>query len=139
MAIDEGKTIDAVAGIVKAIGDTAVAAMQVGAVVVPILEDIGLLFPPAAVAANYVNVAMPYITEVAKYAPAVSTGLEQNKTLIEAAVGVGSALTSPLSSLIAAIPELVIVHEFFTGLNNVLVASEFSPQDPRFDRESGNQ
>ncbi|MDE2101783.1 MAG: hypothetical protein KGL39_31340 [Patescibacteria group bacterium] len=138
MSVDLDKTIDATAAVVKIIGDTATAVMQVGDVVLPILQDVGLLFPPAAVAANYVSVALPYITKVAQYAPAVSKGLESNKTMIEAAIGVGSALLSPLSDLMTAIPELAAVHTFFADLDAFLKANEFSPEDPRFDRESAS-
>lgn len=134
MSVDLGATIDATASVVKIIGDTATVAMKVGDAVLPILQDVGLLFPPAAIAANYINVALPYITEVAKYAPAVQTAISNNKTLIEAAVGIGSALLTPLHGLLTAIPELAVTHEFFTDLDKFLKANAFTPQDPRFDR-----
>lgn len=125
--------IDATAAIVKLIGDTATAAMQVGNVVLPILQDVGLLFPPSAVAANYVAVALPYITEVSKYAPAVSSGLETGKPMIEAAVGVGAALLDPLHGLLSDIPGLES-HVVFAVFDAWFKANEYTPQDPRFDR-----
>jgi hypothetical protein len=134
MSVDLDATIDATAAVIKIIGDTATAAMQVGNVVLPILQDVGLLFAPAAVAANYVAVAMPYITEVAKYAPQVQTAISNNKPMIEAAVGVGEALMTPLSGLLAEIPQLAAVHDFFAALDAFLKANQYTPQDPRFDR-----
>lgn len=121
--VDLGASIDATAAIVKIIGDTAIAAMQVGDAVLPILQDVGLLFPPAAVAANYVSVAMPYITDISKYAPQVSTAITNNKTMIEAAVGVGDALLSPLSGLLSEIPQLAEAHSFFAELDSFLKAN----------------
>lgn len=137
MTVNLGATIDTTAAVVKAIGDTATAAMQVGDAVLPILQDIGLFFPPGAIAANYLAVAMPYITEVAKYAPAVSSGLETGKPMIEAAIGVGAALLDPLHGLLSAIPDLVGAHVFFAALEVWFKENEFTPQDPRFERASG--
>ena len=127
-------TIDATAAVVKIIGDTAQVAMKAGNIALPILQDVGLLVPPVGTAANYLAVALPYITKVATYAPQVSTALENNKTMIEAAVGVGDALLSPLSGLLAAIPELADVHDFFAELDAFLKANDFTPQDPMFSR-----
>lgn len=129
-------TIDTTAAVVKAIGDTATAAMQVGNVVLPILQDIGLFFPPGAIAANYVAVALPYITDVAKYAPAVSSGLETGKPMIEAAIGVGAALLDPLNGLLNGVPGLAEAHVFFADLNAWFVDNAYTPQDPRFERAS---
>lgn len=131
MTIDVGKTIDAVSAIVKVIGDTATVAMQVGDVVLPILQDVGLLFPPSAVAANYVSVAMPYISEVAKYAPAVQQGLQTGKPLIVAAASVGDAVLSPTYWLLDAIPSL-IEHETFAAFDAFFKANAYTPQDQRF-------
>lgn len=137
MTVDLGKTIDATAAIIKIIGDTAQIAMKAGDIALPILQDVGLLVPPVGTAANYLAVALPYITKVAQYAPQVSAQIEANKTMIEAAVGIGDALLSPLSGLLSAIPELAAVHVFFADLDAFLKANAFSPQDPRFDR-AGN-
>lgn len=136
MTIDIDKTIDATAAIIKIIGDTAVVAMKVGDIALPILQDVGLLLPPFGSAANYLAVALPYITKVATYAPTVSTAMESNKTMIESAVSIGEAVTSPLSGLLAAIPELAAVNNFFSDLDAFLKGNDFTPQDQRFAREN---
>ena len=136
MKVNLDSTIDATAAVIKAIGDTATAAMEVGDAVLPILQDIGLIFPPSAVAANYISVALPYITEVAKYAPTVAAGLETGKPMIEAAVSVGSALLDPLHGLLGEIPELTGANIFFAALDVWFKENEFTPQDPRFSRAS---
>ena len=128
------QTLDTVAAVVKIIGDTAVVAMQVGKVVLPILQDVGLFFPPSAVAANYVSVAMPYITEVATYAPAVQSSIQNGKPMIEAAIGIGDALLGPFFGLFNDIPGLSGSHPFMTELDAWFKANEYTPQDPRFQR-----
>lgn len=139
MSVDVGNTIDAVAGVIKAIGDTAQAALQVGDVVLPILQDIGLIVPPAGTAANYLAVALPYIADVARYAPQVQAQMVAHKTLIEAAANVGEAVMSPLTGLLSDIPQLASIHELFGALDAFVKANEFSPQDPRFNRAQGEE
>lgn len=124
-------TIDASAAVISIIGNTAEVALRVGDVALPILQAVGLLLPPAGVAANYVAVALPWIAKIAQYAPQVSQGLSQNKSLVESAVGVGEALLGPLAQLHAEIPGLAQSNVFFAEL---LHRSEFTPQDPRFSR-----
>lgn len=124
-------TLDASAAVISIIGNTAEVALRVGNVALPILQAVGLLLPPAGVAANYVSVALPWIAKIAQYAPAVSAGLQQNKSLIESAVGVGEALLGPLAQLHAEIPGLAQSNVFFAEL---LQRSEFTPLDPRFSR-----
>jgi hypothetical protein len=136
MTINLDKTIDATAAVIKIIGDTAQIAMKAGDIALPILQDVGLLVPPIGEAANYLAVALPYITKVAQYAPQVSAAIENNKTMIEAAIGVGGALLSPLSGLLSEIPQLAAVHVFFADLDAFLKANEYTPQDPRFGREN---
>lgn len=123
--------IDVTSAVVRIIGDTAQVALQIGSAALPILQNVGVLLPPAGIAANYVAVALPYIAQIAKYAPAVSAGLSANKPMIEAAVGVGRALIEPLAMLGKAIPELQQTHVLFA---EIAKRSEFTPTDPRFNR-----
>lgn len=131
---DISAELDTAAKVAKLIGDVATAAMTAEKVILPILEDLAVVLPVLSPVANDIAVAAPYIEKVAQYAPVVAAALQQNKSLIEAVTGIGGAILSPLSGLIAAFPKLTEVSTFFAEVAKLTQGNDFTPQDPRFDR-----
>lgn len=135
--------IDATASVIKLIGDVAQAAVNVGDVVLPslnttleVMRIFGVVFPPAAIAANDIAIALPIIEKVAKYSPKIATGLEDHKGMIKAAINVGAVAFQPLQDLLNTFPSLAQHSPFFQTIDDVIKNSEFSPQDPRFYRNN---
>lgn len=135
--------IDAAESVAKLVGTTAQAALTIGNTALSILTGaqqvlavVGLGFPPAAILASDLQVALPIIAAIARYAPAVQQGIEQNRPILEVVAGIGGELFDKLGNLAAVFPNAAI---FGVAIEEFLKANEFTPQDPRFDRTNPAQ
>jgi hypothetical protein len=129
-------TVDAIESVAHLVGVSANAALTVGKPALAILNGaqrtlalFGVAFPPLAIVANDLAVAMPIIEGIAEYAPIIKDGLERNRGLAEMVVGVGGPLFEKLSNLEKQFPGLsvggIVIDAF-------LKANDFTPQDARF-------
>lgn len=126
-------TIDTTAKVIKFVGDLAQAALIEGPTVLTIVELLAPWIPALGPVVTDIAVALPILQKIAKYAPVVSQGIEQEKPLIQATISVGAVLISPLQSLLEMFPDLGTQHPFFIDFAAFLKSNEFTPQDPRFD------
>ena len=122
--------------------------------VMPYAIMIGGLFPGVATVLAAISVAQPYIDKVAAMAPTVADAVDKGAPVLDAIrahapdvlVHVKSAYAALASShpgmvgVTAADVGDVVAGEFFKTLlaNSFFGSSNFTPQDPRFDRDSAH-
>lgn len=116
------------------IGDAATLALTIGRDALPIIQFVAGFFPGAAPVVQAVSVALPILEKISEFSPAVQEAIAGGASLAEAVTGVGDALVMPLKDLMRSIgvnPELMEIGVFLAG---TFKRSQFTPQDPRFDR-----
>ena len=128
------ETLLAAENTVRIVGDAATLALTIGKDALPIIQFVAGFVPGAAPAVQVLSVAIPILQQIATYAPQVQVALAQGSSLSDAVVGIGEALLMPIRDLMKSAginPDVVALEVFLAGS---FKRSEFSPQDPRFDR-----